>query len=436
MKFSVLSFGCRANQAESCQIELDLKAGGGVPAASDSADVVVINTCSVTAAADAASRRAIRSVARANPSAQIVATGCYATRSPDDVACLPGVMRLVPNAGKPQIAEIITPGVISRHLGGDNHSGSDFRGPWRQETTPGVVSVGLRPGDRGRTAYPLNVQTGCDEQCAYCIVPSTRGPGRSRSIAQVVDDVRRLADAGFREVWLTGVHLGSYGRDLAPPSRLIDLLQALDREAAAPDVTIRLSSLEPMDCSEEVIDLVAASPRLAPHLHLPLQHASDGMLAAMRRPYTASRFRTIVERVRERMPDAAIGTDVIAGFPGETERDFSELEGFLREISPSYLHVFPYSDRPGTAASAMPFKVPAAVVRQRAARLRGVARALSARFAEGQFGRERAALTLDDGAVALTDNYLKLRIARGRARNQRVRVRIIPGLPLRGEVIA
>ncbi len=191
-----------------------------------------------------------------------------------------------------------------------------------------------------------------------------------------------------------------------------------------------------MDCSDEVIDLVAASPRFAPHLHLPLQHASDAMLAAMRRPYTASRFRAIVERARERMPDAAIGTDVIAGFPGETESDFSELEGFLREMSPSYLHVFPYSDRPGTVASAMPSKVPAAVVRQRAERLRGVARELSARFAKGQAGTERAALTLDDGTVALTDNYLKLRIARGRARNQRVRVRIIPGLPLRGEVIA
>jgi threonylcarbamoyladenosine tRNA methylthiotransferase MtaB len=436
MRFSVLSFGCRANQAESCQIERDLRAGGGVPAASDSADVVVVNTCSVTAAADAASRRAIRSVARANPRAQIVATGCYATRKPDDVARLPGVVRLVRNAGKPQIAELITPGVVFEPAGGNNHSGRDYRGGWRPEITPGVTSLGLRPGDRGRTAYPLNVQTGCDERCAYCIVPSTRGPGQSRSVAQVVEEVRRIAEAGFREVWLTGVHLGSYGRDLAPPSRLIDLLRALDQEAAALDVTFRLSSLEPMDCSDEIIDLVAASPRFAPHLHLPLQHASDRMLAAMRRAYTASRFRATTERARARMPDAAIGTDVIAGFPGETERDVSELESFLREISPAYLHVFPYSDRPGTAAFAMPAKVPAPVVRRRAERLRVVARELSARFADGQVGRERAALTLDDGAMALTDNYLKLRIARGRARNERVRVRIIPGRPLRGEVVA
>jgi threonylcarbamoyladenosine tRNA methylthiotransferase MtaB len=416
MKFAVLSFGCRANQAESCQIERDLRAGGGVPAASDSADVVVVNTCSVTAAADAASRCAIRRVARANPRAQIVATGCYATRKPDDVARLPGVTRLVPNAGKPQIAETIAAGA--------------------ERITPGVISDGLRPGDRGRTAYPLNVQTGCDERCAYCIVPSTRGPGRSRGVAPVVDEVRRLADAGFRELWLTGVHLGSYGRDLAPPCGLIDLLRALDREAAAIDVTFRLSSLEPMDCSDELIDLMAESPRVAPHLHLPLQHASDRILAAMRRPYTAARFGAIVERVREQMPDAALGTDVIVGFPGETDRDFGELEEFLREISPSYVHVFPYSDRPGTEACAMPSKVPAPVVRQRAERLRGVARELSARFADGQVGKERAALTLDDGAVALTDNYLKIRIARGRARNERVRVRIIPGRPLRGEVVA
>jgi len=267
-------------------------------------------------------------------------------------------------------------------------------------------------------------------------VPSTRGPGRSRSVTQVVDEVRRLAEAGFREVWLTGVHLGSYGRDLAPSCRLIDLLRALDREAGSLDVAFRLSSLEPMDCSDEIIDLVAASPRVAPHLHLPLQHASDRMLAAMRRPYTADRFRAIVERVRTKMPDAAIGTDVIAGFPGETERDFSELERFLLEISPSYLHVFPYSDRPGTAASSMPSKVPVPVVRSRAERLREIARALSATFAESQVGRERAALTLDEGEVALTDNYLKLRIARGRARNERVRVRIIHGRPLRGEVVA
>ena len=421
MKFSVLTFGCRANQADSCQIERDLRAGGGLPAGSDSADVVVVNTCSVTAAADAAARRAIRGVARANPRAGIVATGCYATRKPDEVAGLPGVWHLVRNAGKPQLAEIITPGVISGPTG-------------QREIAPGVIS--LRPGDRGRTAYPLNVQTGCDERCSYCIVPSTRGPGQSRGVPHVVCEVGRLAAVGFKEVWLTGVHLGSYGRDLRPQSRLIDLLRALDREAAALDMTFRLSSLEPMDCSDEIVDLVAGSPRFAPHLHLPVQHASDRMLSAMRRPYTAARFRAIVERAREKMPDAAIGTDVIVGFPGETDRDFDEQLSFVCEVAPSYVHVFPYSDRPGSEASAMPSKVAPAIVRHRAARLREVARELNLRFAERQIGRERPALTLGDGSVALTDNYLKLGIARGRARNERVRVRIVSARPLRGEVVA
>jgi threonylcarbamoyladenosine tRNA methylthiotransferase MtaB len=255
-------------------------------------------------------------------------------------------------------------------------------------------------------------------------------------VPHVVCEVGRLAAVGFKEVWLTGVHLGSYGRDLQPQSRLIDLLRALDREAAALDMTFRLSSLEPMDCSDEIVDLVAGSPRFAPHLHLPLQHASDRMLSAMRRPYTAARFRAIVERAREKMPDAAIGTDVIAGFPGETDRDFDEQVSLVCEVAPSHVHVFPYSDRPGSEASAMPSKVAPAMVRRRAERLREVARELNQRFAERQIGRERPALTLDDGSVALTDNYLKLGIARGRARNERVRVRIVSARPLRGEVVA
>jgi threonylcarbamoyladenosine tRNA methylthiotransferase MtaB len=419
MKFCVLTFGCRANQADSCQIERELRAGGAVPASAASADVVVVNTCSVTAAADAASRRAIRGAASVNPRVQIVATGCYATRKPKDVRRLPGVTRVVSNSEKRQLAdELVSPGV-------------DSGSPVAAGITPGVSALALRPGDRGRTAYPLEVQTGCDERCAYCIVPSTRGPGRSRNVLQVLDEVRRLAEAGFKEMWLTGVHLGSYGRDLQPPSRLADLLKAV-----ALDVTFRLSSLEPMDCSDDVVDLVARSPRFAPHLHLPLQHGSDRMLLAMRRPYTASRFGAIVERVRAKMPDAAVGTDVIAGFPGEIDRDFDEQLRVLKEIAPAYVHVFPYSDRPGAEASSMPSKVPAAVVRRRAARLREVAQELQQRFVDGQVGRERPALTLEDGSVALTDNYLKLRIAAGRARNERVRVRVVSARPLQGEVVA
>lgn len=414
MKFSVLTFGCRANQADSCQLECELRQGGCSNAAFEEADVVVVNTCSVTAAADQAARSAIRRVARRNPRARIVATGCYATRRPGELERLPGVWRLAANAAKDTLAASLL---------GDE--GADRTGRW---SAP-------RPGDRGRTAFPLRVQTGCDERCSYCVVPATRGKSRSVPVGRVLDAVSRLANAGFKELWLTGVHLGSYGRDLRPARSLAELLAAVGRHADTLDVTFRLSSLEPMDCTDDVIDVVAASPAFAPHWHLPLQHASERLLSAMARPYSAGAFRALADRIRRRMPDAAIGTDLIAGFPGETDAEFEEMADALGASPLTHVHVFPYSDRPGTQASLMVPKVPADVIRRRAECLREVARALGERFVEGQIGRDRPALTLADGSLALTDNYLKLRIPGGHARNERVRVRVVSARPPRGEVV-
>ena len=187
---------------------------------------------------------------------------------------------------------------------------------------------------------------------------------------------------------------------------------------------VRVSSLEPMDCSEDVVDVVAASRRFAPHFHLPLQHASDRMLVAMRRPYTIAYYRRLVDRIRARIPHASIGSDVIVGFPGETAADFGELEQYLRESPLTHVHVFPYSDRPGTDATAMRDKVHGSLVRERAARLRQVSRALTEAFHRGQDGAIRPALTIDDGSTAVTDNYLKVRIPPGLERNERVRVRL------------
>lgn len=406
MKFSVLSFGCRTNQSDSCRIERRMIGDGGVSSAPDEADVVVVNTCTVTAAADQAARNAVRRVARLNPQAKICVTGCYAARRPDEVGRLPGVT-LLPRFD-------------------DTSTGSP---------ATGSAAAPLRPGDRGRTAYPLRVQTGCDEQCAYCIVPGVRGPGRSLPLALVLDEVRGLSAAGFRQVWLTGVHLGSYGRDLRPRCSLLDLLEALDRQAGSLDVTFRISSLEPMDCSDEIVDLVAASPRFAPHLHLPLQHASDAVLSAMRRPYTAARYREIVCRVRDRMPDAAIGSDLMVGFPGETARDFDLQRQAADELPLTHLHVFPYSDRPGTAAAQMDARIPGAEIRRRAEEVRAIGRKRTERFYERMVGRELPALTTEDGSLALTDNYLKLRIASGRARNERIRVRPISANPPRADIV-
>jgi threonylcarbamoyladenosine tRNA methylthiotransferase MtaB len=402
VKYSIVTFGCRVNQADSLEIEEELRARGGVAAASADADLVVVNTCSVTASADQGARQTIRRIARDNPSAEIVVTGCYATRRPDEVSALPNVIRIVPNGEKERLVET----TAERFGGGD-----------------GACGAPLEPGIAGRTAFTLRVQTGCEERCSYCIIPSTRGAGRSAPIAGVLREVERVAAAGFREIALTGVHLGSYGRDLSPATSLIGLLRALEETSI--DVTFRISSLEPMDCTPEVVAIVAESGgRFAPHFHLPLQHASDRMLGLMRRPYAFSAYRGLVESIAGRLPHASIGSDMIVGFPGETDADFEASLSYLSRSPISHVHVFPYSDRPGTAASAMPSKTPGAVIRERAAQLRAAGAALSRRFRNRQVGSVRPGLTLDDGTTVVTDNYLKLKIGPGLERNRRVDVRI------------
>ena len=235
---------------------------------------------------------------------------------------------------------------------------------------------------------------------------------------------------------LTGVHLGSYGRDLATdaaPCSLSTLLRALDRHPS--DVTFRISSLEPMDCPPEVVDLVAGSGRFAPHFHLPLQHASDAMLRRMRRPYTLELYRRVVDRVRDRLPHAAIGSDLIAGFPGEREEDAARTRDYVSGSPLTYLHVFPYSPRSGTEAARLSDRVAGPLVRERARALRAVGTELSGRFRAAQVGVVRPGLTLEGGTTVLTDNYLKVGVTSGGAGNERVRVRITGAEPLAGEIV-
>jgi threonylcarbamoyladenosine tRNA methylthiotransferase MtaB len=280
----------------------------------------------------------------------------------------------------------------------------------------------------GRTAFTLRVQTGCAEPCSYCIIPSTRGRPRSVPVEEVLREVRRVTAAGFREIVLTGVHLGSYGRDLTPPSSLFALLRALSAFSSVHDGTaralFRISSLEPMDCSPEIVALVADHACFASHFHLPLQHASKRMLDAMRRPYTVEQYADLVDGIRARMPDASIGSDIIVGFPGETDEDFQRLASYLEASPLTHLHVFPYSDRSGTAASVMTGKLPGTTVRERARRLRDISEQLTACFRASQIGTVQQGLTLEDGSLVVTSNYLKVRIAAGRARNEWVKVRI------------
>ena len=422
MKYSIVTFGCRVNQADSFQIEEQLLADGYTAAASaDDADVVVVNTCSVTSAADQGARQIVRKIARENPNARIVVTGCYATRRPEDIADLPGVAQIVPNDRKEDLAQEIALAAPRPET-----AAAGLTTAQRFGDGSGSCGAEIAPGLAGRTAFTLRVQTGCDQVCSYCIIPSTRGRGRSRPLADVLNELDRVSGAGYREVALTGVHLGSYGRDLDDGTTLVDLLEEIERHAHG--VRIRVSSLEPMDCSDAIVNLVGRSSCFAPHFHLPLQHASDRMLVAMRRPYTLAYYRRLVDHIRAVMPHASIGSDVIVGFPGETDEDFGVLEAYLADSPLTHVHVFPYSDRPGTAATSLPAKVHGSIVRDRAARVRALGRELTRRFQCAQDGAVRPALTIDDGSVAVTDNYLKVRIPAGHIRNEWVTVAITRGL--------
>jgi threonylcarbamoyladenosine tRNA methylthiotransferase MtaB len=429
VKYSVITFGCRVNQADSLGFEEELRAAGAESVASLAADVVIVNTCSVTATSDQGARQTIRRIARDNPRARIVVTGCYATRRPDEVAALPNVVQVVSNDDKPRLlsvlnrqtaesAELAEKKVFSAIFAS---SAVGFR------SGDGPCGATIEPGVAGRTAFTLRVQTGCAEPCSYCIIPSTRGRPRSVPVQDLLREVERVAASGFKEIALTGVHLGSYGRDLGPPGSLIQLLQHLDcwsAKASTERVLFRISSLEPMDCSKEIVDLVASSPSFAPHFHLPLQHASHRVLSAMRRPYTIEYYSALVDDIRARLPHASIGSDIIVGFPGETDDDFQQLASYLEASPLTHLHVFPYSDRPGTAASTMSGKVSGAVIRERGRRVREIGGRLTARFRDSQVGTTHRALTLEDGSLVVTGNYQKLRIPPGLPRNQWVVVRV------------
>jgi len=410
VKYSVVTFGCRVNQADSLGIEGSLRARGAVCTSPEEADLVVVNTCSVTATADQGARQTIRRIARNNPDVRIVVTGCYATRRPGELLELPNVTQVVSNQFKDDLLSSIAFGdpaslsTATRFGAGDGPCGA------------------LEPGVAGRTAFTMRVQTGCEERCSYCIIPTTRGQSRSLPFTQITRQLAHVVASGYKEIIITGVHLGSYGRDLDDGSTLTALVRHLAEWDA--DVLFRISSLEPMDCTEDIVDLVAESPRLAPHFHLPLQHGADNMLRRMRRPYTAAAYRHLVERIRAMVPHASIGSDVIVGFPGESDTDFNETESLLTELPLTHLHVFPYSDRPGTDASAMGDKVDGATIRERGRRVRAIGHEMSTRFRHSQLGMVRRALTVDDGLSAVTDNFLKVRLAEMVPRNQWIDARI------------
>lgn len=356
----IATLGCKVNQCDADEMGHAL-AGRGyrMVGSGEPAEVYIVNTCTVTATADAKARKLIRRLARRSPDATIVVTGCLAQRDPDGVAALPEVDAVIPNTRKREMADIL----------------ADFRSPDEAATSP---------PSPGRARAFLKIQDGCDHRCAYCIIPYVRGRPSSRPKIEVLQEVRRLTDDGIREIVLCGIRLGAFGRDRGDAS-LAQLLRSL-REV--PVSRLRLSSIEPMDLSDDLLHEIADHPTLCPHLHLPLQSGDNDVLAAMGRGYTGADFAALVERVRRAWPDAALTTDVMVGFPGETEQQFDHSCNFAREVGFTRLHVFPYSSRPGTAAVDRPDQVPPPVKRRRAQRMLALGRDLAAAAARQWIGRE------------------------------------------------
>jgi threonylcarbamoyladenosine tRNA methylthiotransferase MtaB len=415
-KYYVQNFGCRAAQADGAALE-SLLAAKGMEAAPTrpSADLVILNTCTVTAAADDEVRQTIRRVHRENPSARILVTGCYAQRAPQELANLPGVEWVVGNSHKTEIANLVT---ISGGGSMPYHGNIYVSDIFAQQN---FLSSPVEDAAGDRTRPNLKIQDGCNNRCAFCIIPYVRGRSRSASPGQVVEQVRNLGRK-YREVVLSGINLGRWGREPGSQMRLADLLRRLLAETEV--ARLRLSSIEPMDLSDDLLALMAESPRLASHVHAPLQSGSDRILRLMRRKYRPRHYADRIRRARSLMPDAAIGADVMVGFPGETERDFEESLQFIQEMPFTYLHVFTYSERAGTPAVEMPGSVPMALRKERNRVLREVAAAKNLEFRQKMIGRTLSAVTLHEPGKALTDNYLSLDLARPRDPNCLVSVQV------------
>ncbi|MBI1898574.1 MAG: tRNA (N(6)-L-threonylcarbamoyladenosine(37)-C(2))-methylthiotransferase MtaB [Acidobacteria bacterium] len=409
--YHVQNFGCRASQADGAEIEALLAERGLSRAGSASdAEFVILNTCTVTATADEEVRQIVRRVHNQNPAAKIIVTGCYAQRAPEELARMAGVATVVGNSHKSQIADLLPQAGAPFH--GQVYAGDIFAE--REFRTAAVVAA----GDRSRPN--LKVQDGCNNRCSFCIIPFVRGRSRSAPADGVVEHARQLA-RDYDEIVLTGINLGRWGRDNGA-GRLSDLVRRLLRET---DVKlIRLSSVEPMDWSDELLRLAAESPRVARHVHAPLQSGSDAVLRRMHRRYRPGHYEDRILKAREWMPDAAIGADVMAGFPGETEAEFEETRAFLDRLPFTYLHIFPYSERPGTPAAARGDQVPVEVRRRRGRVLKELAAAKNLAFRRAMLGRTLAAVVLEDGRSAVTTNYLKLELASDRPPRRRIEARI------------
>ncbi len=399
------TLGCKVNQFETETMEGLFKARGYETVAFDQpADVYVVNTCSVTHLGERKSRQLIRRATRISPGATVVVTGCYAQVSPDEAAAIPGVDVIVGTQDRQRIVELAEEAAASRRqirAVGDIMAADAF------EDIPLFAAP-------GRTRAFLKIQEGCSNFCTYCIIPYARGPLRSRPLASIVREAEKLVAAGFREIVLTGIHLGAYGQEEGGAVTLDDAVRAV---LAVPGLArLRLGSLESIEVSDELIATMREDGRLCPHLHLPLQAGDDGVLTAMNRHYTTAEYRDLIRGIQARVPDVAITTDIIAGFPGETAEQFANTLAFVASMDFARIHVFPYSRRRGTPAASFPGQVSETEKKRRAAALQDLADRQAAAFHARFVGRELDVLfeTAAEGvADGHTGNYLRVYVAGG-----------------------
>lgn len=435
--FSLINFGCRATQADGAALEQAfLNRQLDRAKVWQDSDVVVINTCTVTHSADTQARQMIRKVHRENPKAKIVVTGCYAQRAPQEVARMEGVTCVVGNSHKEQLVPIVLKNYFTQpelpilqdlpsnschqknpfadgELSTTNRVTSDAdvfcSSIFESRTLRSIADM----SGAGRTRPVLKVQDGCSLRCSYCVIPYVRGNSRSLQEEEVLCQVEHLLDQGFKEIVFTGIHLGAYGRDFENRRTLAALVNRVLEQGRLG--RLRLSSIEPLEVTDEIIELVAESPKMAKHFHVPLQSGSERILRLMRRNYSSDYYARLVEKLRQRAPDAAIGADVMVGFPTETEADHTRTKDLLKNAPLTYLHVFPYSPRPGTPSAHLKPQVPERTVQRRSLELRELAAEKNLQFRSSFLGKRLSVITLDRKdevakVQALSTNYLKVEL--------------------------
>ena len=362
MRVAITTLGCKVNQYDSAVIQgrLEAESHSLVPF-HEKADFYIINACTVTDRADWEARQLVRRAKRLSPQARVLVTGCYAQVSPHEVAGVPDVDYVV---GLNRLEELV------RFVGQAKGAGETEISVGNPRDERGVRVLGAK-GLPDHTRAFLKIEEGCNYSCTYCIIPIARGRSRSVPVEEVLRQVQMLAHEGIKELVLTGIHLGAYGRDLKPKADLVRLLEMIADSGLIP--RIRLSSLDPREVTHSLLQLMAGSDVFCPHLHICIQAGDDGILRKMRRNYDTSYFRDLMERTRDMLPTASLGTDLIVGFPGETEEEFQRSMVFLGSLPLTYFHVFPYSIRTGTVAAGLPHHVPHPVKKERARRVRELA---------------------------------------------------------------